>query len=156
MAEAADTDRLMRLINAAFEVERSFKSADRVDMRELKELMRTGRFLVLVDEAGALAGCVYVRVNDEDGERRGYLGLLSVDPARQGLGLGRRLMDAAEAHARERGARVMDLSVVNIRHELPPLYARLGYVESGTAPWPAEKAGHVNTPVHFVVMSKTL
>ncbi len=146
----------MLLINAAFAVERTFKNADRVDGAELHRLMDSGTFLVLAEDDGGLAGCVYVEVSGEGAERRGYLGLLSSDPARQRIGLGRQLMDAAETYAREQGARFMDLSVVNVREELPPLYAKFGYAESGTAPWPAEKEGHVTRPVHFVVMSKAL
>ncbi len=65
---------------------------------------------------------------------RSYLGLLSVDPARQKIGLGRRLVAAAEEFAREMGSHHMDLTVVNLRTELPPFYRKLGYVENGTEP----------------------
>jgi len=43
-------------------------------------------------------------------------------------------MAAAEEFAREMGSHHMDLTVVNLRTELPPFYRKLGYVEDGTAP----------------------
>jgi hypothetical protein len=48
----------------------------------------------------------------------------------------------------------MDLRVVNVRTELPAYYQKLGYVQSGTAPFPE----HVDTllPCHFLIMSKPL
>jgi GNAT superfamily N-acetyltransferase len=77
-----------------------------------------------------------------------------VDPARQHRGLGRRLIDEAENHARAGGCRIMDLRIVSVREELPPFYRRLGYVETGTAPFPAEIKSKL--PCHFVLMSKPL
>ena len=76
-------------------------------------------------------GCVYLKCTGD----RGYFGMLSIDPARQRQGLGRRLIDAAEARARERGCRFMDIHIVNLREELPAYYRRLGYVENGTLPF---------------------
>jgi hypothetical protein len=48
----------------------------------------------------------------------------------------------------------MDLRIVNLREELPPFYRRLGYVETGTAPFPEEIKSKL--PCHFVLMSKPL
>jgi GNAT superfamily N-acetyltransferase len=76
-----------------------------------------------------------------------------VDPARQGGGLGRLLVEAAEAHCRGAGCRKIDLRVVNLRTELPPFYRRLGYVATGTEPYVDDDA---TQPCHFVVMSKSL
>jgi hypothetical protein len=47
----------------------------------------------------------------------------------------------------------MDLSVVNLRTELPRFYDRLGYTETGTAPFTDPRA---TRPCHFVLMSKRL
>ena len=48
----------------------------------------------------------------------------------------------------------MELQTVNLRVELPAIYRRLGYQESGTAPFPAEAQPLI--PCHFVKMSKAL
>ena len=148
-AEAADAEAITRLINAAFQVERFFLGADRIDIGEVRVRLARGTF-ILAEENDAIIGCVYV---EPDGERA-YLGLLSVEPSLQRAGIGTRLMDAAEDHCRAAGCRFMDLRVVNVRTELPAYYQKLGYVQSGTAPFPE----HVDTllPCHFLIMSKPL
>jgi N-acetylglutamate synthase-like GNAT family acetyltransferase len=150
-AEESDLPALETLINSAFEVEKFFKLEPRVDAEHTRKYFRTGRFLLAEDEAG-LTGCVYVEL---DGERS-YFGLLSVDPSRQKTGLGRRLVAAAEEFAREMGAHRMELTVVNLRTELPPLYRKLGYVEVGEEPMPAEWSNRINRPCHFIRMAKPL
>ncbi len=149
VAELADGQAITRLINAAFQVERFFLDADRIDIEEVRARLARGRFL-LAEEDGAINGCVYV---EPDGERA-YLGLLSVEPTLQRSGMGKLLMDAAEDHCRAAGCRFMDLRVVNVREELPPFYQKLGYVQSGTAPFPEDTRTLV--PCHFLIMSKPL
>jgi GNAT superfamily N-acetyltransferase len=85
---------------------------------------------------------------------RGYVGLLSVDPARQKAGIGKRLVKAAEEHCRALGCTAMDLQIVNLRRELPAFYESLGYAESGAAPFPQDVV--TKLPCHFVRMSKPL
>jgi GNAT superfamily N-acetyltransferase len=149
IAVADDLDAITRLINAAFAVERFFIDGDRIDVKKVRDLFGNGRFLLVEDDNG-LAGCVYVEVRGD----RGYLGLLSVEPARQGAGLGRRLAIAAEGCLRAAGCHAIDLAVVNLRPELLSFYRRLGYTETGTAPFPPEKS--TKLLCHFVTMSKTL
>jgi GNAT superfamily N-acetyltransferase len=109
--------------------------------------LETGKFLLLED-SDSLVGCVYVELRGE----RGYFGLLSVKPGRQRSGLGSRLIGAAEHYCRSAGCRLMDLTLVNLRTELPPMYQRLGYRENGTEPFPAES----KLPCHLVKMTKPL
>jgi len=149
VAEANDIATVAELINAAFRVERFFIDGDRINAETVRGLFGKGKFLLAEDGAG-LAACVHVEVRGE----RGYLGLLSVEPARQRAGLGRRLAIAAEDHLRAAGCRAVDLSIVNLRPELLPFYRRLGYTETGTAPFPADK--HTKLPCHFITMSKAL
>ena len=150
LATERDFDAVMRLINAAFEVERFFKAEDRVNAPMLQEYFRKGSFLVS-DEEGQLTGCVFVELKGG----RAYLGLLSVDPSLQKSGIGRRLTAAAEEFARESGAHFMDITVVNLRTELPPIYEKLGYRVTGTAPFPAAQLP-ITQPCHFICMSKEL
>lgn len=150
-AEESDQNALMSLINSAFAVESFFIRGDRVTPEQIEEYMQGGRFL-LAEDAGALLGCVYVEVHGE----HAYLGLLSVDPERQKAGLGRGLVAAAEEFAREMGARRMDLTVVNLRTELPPFYQKLGYALAGTEPIRDHMAPRITQPCHFIRMSKRL
>jgi N-acetylglutamate synthase-like GNAT family acetyltransferase len=149
-AEARDIPAIVRVINLAFRAAESFfVEGDRVTPEILQPMLAQGNFLLAEDAAG-LVGCVYVELRGE----RAYFGLLAVDPARQDRGLGRRLIDEAENHARAAGCRVMDLRIVSVRAELPPFYRRLGYVETGTAPFPEEIKSKL--ACHFVLMSKPL
>ena len=150
--EAADDDvaAIVELVNLAYRVEDFFKTGDRTDAGEIGAHLAKGRFLLVESEPGLLAGCVYV---ETDG-RRGYFGMLSTHPGHQRLGLGRFLVNAAEETCRSAGCTEMDLTVVNLREELPPWYERLGYCVTGTEPFPSHE--RVTRPCHFIVMSKPL
>jgi len=149
IAQAADAEVITRLINAAFQVERFFLAADRLDIDEVRARLARGTF-ILAEEGGAIVGSVYV----EPGGDRAYLGLLSVEPSLQRAGIGRYLMDAAEEHCRAVGCRFMDLRVVSVRTELPAYYQKLGYVQTGRMAFPEEV--HTTIPCHLLIMSKTL
>jgi ribosomal protein S18 acetylase RimI-like enzyme len=81
---------------------------------------------VTVAEAGGrLAGFV-VLTEDEEGFR---LWIVGVDPAFQGRGVGRALLQFAEAEARRRGFDSIHLSTHETMTENQALYARIGYRE---------------------------
>ncbi|HXJ45732.1 MAG TPA: GNAT family N-acetyltransferase [Candidatus Dormibacteraeota bacterium] len=136
-------------MNTAFEVERPFIGADRIDREGTLKYLSTGQFLLL-EEVGTLVGCVYLEKRTD----RMYLGLLCIDPVQQGKGLGRRLMDAAEEFAVNAGCVAIDLRTISPRTDIQPFYARLGYAVTGTSPMPPEISMAV--PSHFVHMSKSL
>jgi len=148
-AEPADTEALVRLINVAFRVELPFIEGERIDPRGVCAYMEKGTFLLAEDSHG-LAGCVYLELRGD----RGYLGLLGVDPPRQGTGLGRKLMEAAEKYFRAAGCRAVDLRVISARAPLPSYYRHLGYRETGTAPLAPDIP--VKVPCHYILMSKAL
>ena len=156
LATAADVAALVRVINRAYVVEAHIFHGDRTNEAEVRE--RLGRpnacFLVIDDDdpaalPGALAGAVYVEVR----EKRSYFGMLSVDPDRQGLGLGRELITAAERRGRSAGSEFMDIDVVEQRPELPGFYAAFGYSAIGATPYPNATT---KVPVRMVHMTKAL
>jgi len=150
VAEPSDAEQIKAVINAAFRiVEEFFFDGNRITLEEVQRSFTTGAFLVAESE-GAFAGCVYVEPRGE----RAYLGLLSVDPARQQSGVGSRLMTAGEEYCRERGARFMDILIVNLRTDLPAYYRRRGYAENGTTPFPEDVP--TKQACHFINMSKPL
>ena len=149
VAVPADAESITRIVNDAFRPERFFAVQDRTNPDKVRALLEKGMFLV-AEEARDLLGCVYVELRGE----RGYFGLLAVDPARQRSGLGSRLMAAAEEHCRKAGCQVMDLTIVNLRTELPGFYRRRGYEENGTLPFPADQVS--NQPCHLIRMTKAL
>ena len=106
--------RLAALINEAFIVEAFFKIGNRTSAEEIGRLMTDGgEFLVIGRQfrEREVAGCLYLKC----GELRAYFGMLSIDPADQGKGLGKQLIEAAEARAWDRGCRFMDIHIVNLR-----------------------------------------
>ena len=149
IAAASDVEPLARLINEAFVVEQPFIEGERIDPAGVREYMQKGKFLV-AEDAGELAGCVYLELRGE----RGYLGLLGVTPSRQGTGLGRKLMDAADNYFREAGCRAIDLRIISPRTPLPAFYEHVGYRQTGTAPFAADVP--VKVPCHYILMSKEL
>jgi ribosomal protein S18 acetylase RimI-like enzyme len=150
LADQADIDALVRLINLAFTVEKPIIDGDRINSQKLSALLKTGKFLLL-EEGSELASCVYLEVRDA---HRGYLGLLAVAPSRQKSGLGRRMVEAAESFLKQAGCEFADLRVINVRGELQPIYERLGYSVTGIAPIPDTIP--LKVPSHFTVMSKAL
>lgn len=149
-ASDEDVPALTRLINAAFVVEQAVFDGNRVDDLGVRAYMSGGTFLVAEDSDGLVA-CVYVESRGD----RSYLGLLSVQPERQGAGLGRQLVVAVEKFARESGSRAMDLRVISARGaQLLPFYQLLGYEVLRTEPFPANLRAKV--PSHYIFMSKSL
>ena len=146
----ADVPAIVALINRAFEVEAFFKIGDRTDAADVRARMRRGRFLVAEDAAGQLLATAFVSTK----EGRGYFGMLSIDPAQQGRGLGRAFVARIEDECRAAGCAGMEIEVVNLRTELPPLYRKFGYVEDGTRPFP--DGDRSSQPCHFIVMKKDL
>src|SRR5262245_43644234 len=122
IANESDAEGLVRLINAAFIVEKVAFDGDRIDLAGVRELLNKGTFLVAEGgESSELGGCVYLELSGD----RCYLGLLSVATALQGQGLARRLSMAAEEFARNAGCRAMDLRIISPRVEsLLPIYLR--------------------------------
>ncbi|HLO65936.1 MAG TPA: GNAT family N-acetyltransferase [Holophaga sp.] len=148
-ALAGDLPGIVRVTNAAYQVEAFCIRGDRLDLAEAERLAAEGFFLVEEAE-GDLVASVYLKPEGD----RCYLGLLAVDPALQGRGLARRLVEAAEAEAAAGGAVFMDLSVVTLRQELFPFYARLGYHAHGTAPF--RSPDKLILPLRLVLFTKCL
>jgi GNAT superfamily N-acetyltransferase len=150
-ARLDDTAAVEALVNAAFVVEKGrFKEIDRLSREETLEHFASGKFLLAEDESGVLLACVYVARKDDVG----YFGMLSVDPARQRSGLGRRMAAEAEQWCRQCGCSVMELDVVDLRTELRPIYERMGYRAVGLRPPP--KPERFTKPVQFLRMRKSL
>lgn len=73
---------------------------------------------------GEIAASVMV---GHDGHR-GAVYYVAVDPARQGTGLGRAIMEAAESWLRDKGIGKLNLLIRGENADAQSFYARLGYV----------------------------
>ena len=109
-AGPADAGAVTALINAAYQVERFFIDGDRTSEDEVRRYMAKGTFLIAEQDAVPV-GCVYTEQRGD----HGYFGLLAVDPAHHGQGLGRSLVESAEEHFRRAGCRAVDIQVVDLR-----------------------------------------
>ena len=147
-ASLADAPALARVVNRAYAIEASFVDGDRTSADQVVELMQVGAFIVL-ECASGIGAAVYV----EDRGTAAYLGMLSVMPELQGLGLGTRLVRIAEALGEAMGAVSMTLKIINLREELGRWYKSLGYREVATAPYTHRP---VKQACHFIEMAKPL
>lgn len=98
-----------------------------------------------------LIGCVLVSRRPQEGA---YLGMLTVDPALQGGGIGDRILRHAETEACACfDAAWMEMLVVSARPELIAYYQRRGYGLTGERrPFPVA----TEQPLDFEVLRKTL
>lgn len=145
LATPADVGRLQPFVHSAYRGDSARRGwtheADLLDGQRIDEdglraiLADPAEAIVLVEQDEALVGCV--RITDL-GQGLCSLGMLAVDPGTQRGGLGRRLIAAAEAHARDEvRARRMEMTVIIQRAELIAWYERRGYVRTGeTRPFP--------------------
>lgn len=165
-ARPSDAAALTDLVNRAYAVEGFFVEGQRTSPAEIERLVCSGSFLVLERAGeGTIAAAVFVSpgspgnpgvdqgADSADRSDVGYIGMLSVEPTLQGMGLGTRLVRIAEAMCEAMGATAVRLRIVNLREELARWYRGLGYREVGTAPYDHRP---VKQPCHFVEMYKPL
>lgn len=142
-----DVDALVPFVNGGYRGEGSKRGwtteadilgGQRTDAGKLREAISEtdSRIELAFDAGGGLVGCVHLK-KESDGSC--YLGMLTVDPARQGDGIGKRIMTHAEDAARAWSCRRMRMTVISVRAELIAYYERRGYVRTGsTEPFPED------------------
>lgn len=159
-ASCADAAALKALIEAAYRGdsaragwnhEADILDDERIAPDELEAMLANPGVTILAARNNeTLVGCVAVTRKDS---ALGYLGMLCVAPTLQSAGLGRRLLDAAEDHARTLGLAAMEMTVIDSRTSLIAWYVRRGYRLTGeTRPFPVLR----DPPITFVVLEKRL
>lgn len=164
-ATISDVSDLNLLINSAYRGEEAKKGwttesdlldGTRIDEAALRNLIqKPGTTFLKYEENGVLLGCVELRI---EGSKL-YLGTLSVKPNTQGKGIGKKLLQAGEDHARKVGSTAMTMTVIDGRQELIDWYIRHGYVLTGERkPFivPDERWGIPKKKLEFVVLEKIL
>ncbi|HWK69093.1 MAG TPA: GNAT family N-acetyltransferase [Rhizobiaceae bacterium] len=99
-------------------------SANRLTPQALEARARQ-ETLLLAYQGEQLAGCLFLA----DRGDHVYLGKLAIEPALQGLGLGRRFVEAAERLARSAGKKALELETRIELHGNHAVFARLGFTE---------------------------
>ena len=151
-ATIADLHAIVQVVNVAFLSEAFCVTGDRTDADDIRARFAAGIFFVIDNPSDrtCLHGSVFCSVEHS----RGYLGLLSVDPATRGQGLSRLLLAAVEQHCREAHCNFLDITVVNAREDLFPFYARLGFAGCDVLPFPVPE--RARQPLQLVKMTKPL
>ncbi|BBU30417.1 putative transcriptional regulator, MarR family protein [Burkholderia sp. THE68] len=93
---------------------------------DARELTAPHGALIVARLRGAAIGCVALKFH---GTAPAELKRMWVSADARGLGLGRRLLDEAERHASERGAKVVRLETNRTLKEAVRLYRQSGYME---------------------------
>lgn len=162
-----DADAIAALVHLAYRSDESRQGwttelelvgGQRTDPAMVASMVEDPEGLVLVspDAEGLLACChLQRRVGG------GYLGMFAVRPGRQGNGVGRRMLVAAERWVvREWGAHRLELTVLGQRPELIAWYERRGFVLTGELhdfPYGDERFGTPHRPdLVLLEMAKTL
>jgi ribosomal protein S18 acetylase RimI-like enzyme len=164
-ATSADAQALNALVNSAYRgedakqgwtTEADLLDGTRIDETALLDLIqKPGTTVLKYEEDGMLLGCVELRKE----ENKLYLGMLSVKPNRQGKGIGKKLMAAAEEHARHLNCSTITMNVIDGRQELIDWYIRHGYLLTGERkPFivPDERWGIPKKKLEFVLLVKSV
>ncbi|MFN5171339.1 MAG: GNAT family N-acetyltransferase [Cyclobacteriaceae bacterium] len=164
-ATLADAPAINQLVNSAYRgdasrqgwtTEADLLDGTRIDEATVAELIAQPNTTVLTySEADTILGCVELRSE----KSRLYLGMLSVAPNTQGKGIGKKLMAAAEDHARSLGITTIFMTVISVRKELIDWYVRHGYRLTGERkPFavPDARWGIPKQQLEFVVLEKKL
>lgn len=164
-ATIADAPNLNVLVNSAYRgdeskqgwtTEADMLDGTRIDEAALRDLIqKSGTTVLKYAENGALLGCVELR---NEGSKL-YLGMLSVKPNTQGKGIGKKLLQAGEEHAKQLGCSAITMTVIDGRQELIDWYIRHGYILTGEhKPFtvPDARWGIQKKKLEFVVLEKKI
>ena len=143
-ATDADAPRLTALVQAAYGhyAERMGRSPGPMT-EDYGALVRNG-VVTVAERGGEIAGLLVLDVSEE-----GFtVENVAVDPAHQGTGVGRALLEHAEAEARRRGFDAIALYTHETMTENLELYTRIGYVEYARRPIDVGHLVYLRKPLH--------
>ena len=136
IATTADIPALLPIINSAFRGDSArqgwthesdlIQGERRTDEETLVKILNDPDAVMLkyTDEQGIIQGCVHL----QNKPRGLYLGMLTVNPALQGAGIGKKFLAAADERAQQLGCPCIYMTVISVRTELIAWYQRHGYV----------------------------
>jgi putative acetyltransferase len=125
---------IQALLAASDAYAQSLYPAESNHLDPVDELIKPNAYFVGVYGAGNddPVGCGAVkRLRDDDGLEYGEIKRMFVAPAARGLGAGRAVIAALEAHLRTHGVRIARLETGIYNHEALALYERCGYRRIG-------------------------
>ena len=131
-ATVEDIPAVVSLVNAAYRGDESRRGwtteADLLDGQRVDEstiaVADPASDVVLLLADSVVVGCFEYR---REGANAAYLGMVTVSPLKQNSGLGRMLLEEAEARARKEGRTELYMTVIGTRSELIQWYQRRGF-----------------------------
>lgn len=167
-ADHSHVDSLVALVNSAYRGESSkagwtteadLLGGQRVDADGITALLDKEDSIILIaedDDTGNLLGCVHLERQDS----KMYLGMLTVSPELQSKGIGKMLLDEAEALAQFWDCTVIFMTVISQRTELIAWYGKHGFrntKETKPFPYGDERFGIPKVEgLQFVVLEKKI
>ena len=150
VAGEGDLAALSALVDRAFdEAEGYFLAEPRRSESELRQAMESTGSTVFVAEHGWVwappVSVGAVRVDVPSGSPEAYMAMLAVAPEQQRQGIGRMLVEQAEALAHSKGCKGMNLHASSCRETVLRFYEQLGYKVVGTEQLP-EQVEHLVRP----------
>ena len=164
-ATIEDADRINSLVNSAYRgdisrqgwtTEADLLDGTRITTDIIRDIIKSNDSqLLLYEEGNKLLGCVELK---KGGEKL-YLGMLTVDPASQGKGIGKVLLKEAENIAIQLKCHSIFMSVISKREELISWYKKYRYIDTGERKpfhMPDERWGVPKTKLEFLFLEKKL
>ena len=166
IATSIDVKEITALLNSAYRGESSKQGWTsevhliggdrRTDEPGLQYVINLADSIVLkyLNEEQKIIGCVNLQLHGT----KIYLGMFSVAPQLQGLGIGKQILNAAEEYANSLQCTSIYMSVIDVREELINWYKRHGYVETGVRKAFIEDAvsGNHLQPLAFMILEKEI
>lgn len=164
IASLDDAPAITNLLNSAYRGESSRKGwtteaniiagDQRTTVEEIRGLINPPSSVFLIYSEKITEGCVNLQQRDN----KLYLGLFSVNPERQGKGIGKKLLHASEKYAVSLGCDMIFMTVIDIREELINWYKKHGYVDTGARKRFEEDgvSGKHLQKLQFMVLEKNL
>jgi GNAT superfamily N-acetyltransferase len=127
-ARAADAGAVARLLT-----ELGYPTGVEAVESRLERLTVVGDRVVVAEIDGEVVGLAHLQVSPalERDRPAAKLGALVVDDAHRGHGVGRALVEAAEAEARLRGCELLFLTTAERRDDAHAFYASVGFEHTG-------------------------
>ncbi len=129
-AESPDQPEIVAMLAASDRYHAGLYPQESNHLVDIAGLLRSNvRFLVARTDSGAVVGCGGVVLADDAGIATAEVKRMWADPGARGQGVGRRLLAALEAVARDEGVAVVRLETGNRQPQALRLYRTAGYVE---------------------------
>ena len=127
----------------------------RTDENDIADLITKENYWIL---KYTMNGKIVANVNLQKNVESLYLGMFSVDPEMQGLGIGKKILAAADEFAKSKGCSKITMSVISLREDLIARYKKNGYIDTGQVkPFPTDnKFGTPLVPLKFIILEKQI